>query len=137
MEIIKLKGTDKKLYILVGPLVMDAEVLKQNNGYPFKTSEEHTWYIAVDKKRVVGFLPFIPKGKHRIYMDNYYIEGDHADVFDELLEAIIKDFQDKSDITALVHKRHVDSFKRNHFQMIKNWKNYETMQYYLEMEVEE
>ena len=136
MEIIKLKGTDKKLYTLVGPLVMDAEVLKQNNGYPFKTSEEHTWYIAVDKKRVVGFLPFIPKGKSRIYIDNYYIEGDNADMFDVLLDAITDDYYEDSDITALVHKRHVDSFKRNHFQTIKDWKNYETMQYNPEVEVE-
>ena len=136
MEIIKLKGTDKKLYICVGPLVMDAEVLKLNNGYPFKTSEEYTWYIAADKKRVVGFFPILPKGKHRIYIDNYYIEGDNVEVFDGLLDAIISDYDEKSDITVLAHKRHVDSFKRNHFHTIKDWKNYETMQYIPEEEVE-
>ena len=137
MEIIRLKGTDKKLYTMVGPLVMDADVLKQNNGYPFKTSEEYTWYIAVEKKKVVGFFPFILKGKHRIYIDNYFIAEDNPDVFDVLLDAITNDYYEDLDITALVHKRHVDYFKRNHFQCIKDWKNYETMQYNPEMEVEE
>ena len=129
MEIIRFKGTDKKLYSLVAPLVMNAEVLKQNNGFPFKTSEEHTWYVAVNGKKAVGFLPFVHKGGRRIYIDNYFIQSDDAVILDALLDQVTDDYYPDTDVTALVHKRHVPLFKRNHFRTTKDWKNYETMQY--------
>ena len=37
IQTIQLHGTDKQLYKIVAPLVMDPEVLKMNNNYPFKT----------------------------------------------------------------------------------------------------
>ena len=74
MEITKLDGTDERLYPLVGPLVMNPKVLKQNNNYPFRTSESYTWYIAREEKRVVGFVPLEQK-KNGYVINNYYIEG--------------------------------------------------------------
>ena len=47
MDIIKLQGTDKKLYELIAPLVLNPAVLRQNNNYPFKTGPKYTWYIAI------------------------------------------------------------------------------------------
>jgi hypothetical protein len=38
MKIMTLQGTDKLLYELVAPLVMNPAILRQNNNYPFKTS---------------------------------------------------------------------------------------------------
>ena len=38
MQILKLQGTDRQLYRLVGPLVMNPKVLKSNNNYPFKNT---------------------------------------------------------------------------------------------------
>ena len=55
IQIVQLHGTDKKLYELVAPLVMSPEVLKQNYNYPFRTSEEYEWFVALDNKHVVGF----------------------------------------------------------------------------------
>lgn len=58
MKVIQLKGLDADLYPLIGPLVMNPKVLKANNNYPFKTTENYQWYIAVDdQEEVVGFLP--------------------------------------------------------------------------------
>ena len=57
IQIVQLHGTDKKLYELVAPLVMSPEVLKQNYNYPFRTSEEYEWFVALDNKHVVGFVP--------------------------------------------------------------------------------
>ena len=37
MDIVKLQGTDRKLYEFVCPLVMNPAILRQNNNYPFKT----------------------------------------------------------------------------------------------------
>lgn len=56
IQIVQLHGTDKKLYELVAPLVMSPEVLKQNYNYPFRTSEEYEWFVALDNKHVVGFV---------------------------------------------------------------------------------
>ena len=47
MQIIQLKGKDKHLYRLLAPLVMDPEVIRANNNYPFKTGEEYVWFIAI------------------------------------------------------------------------------------------
>ena len=53
----ELQGTDRQLYRLVGPLVMNPKVLQYNNGYPFKTGEHYVWYIAIEKQKVMGFIP--------------------------------------------------------------------------------
>ena len=52
MQIIQLKGKDKHLYRLLAPLVMDPEVIRANNNYPFKTGEEYVWFIAIEDKEV-------------------------------------------------------------------------------------
>ena len=39
MQIIQLKGKDKHLYRLLAPLVMDPEVIRANNNYPFKAGD--------------------------------------------------------------------------------------------------
>ena len=47
MQILKLQGTDRQLYRLVGPLVMNPKVLQYNNGYPFKTGEHYVWLSLI------------------------------------------------------------------------------------------
>mgnify|MGYP007079103828 FL=1 len=53
MKIMTLQGTDKLLYELVAPLVMNPAILRQNNNYPFKTSRSHVWYIAFHETAVL------------------------------------------------------------------------------------
>ena len=48
-QIVELKGTEKRLYQLVAPLVMNPVVLKQNYNYPFRTSENFIWFVAVER----------------------------------------------------------------------------------------
>lgn len=36
---------------------MDPDVIRANNNYPFKTSEDFVWYIAIDNRDVIGFIP--------------------------------------------------------------------------------
>lgn len=53
-------GTDKCLYELIGPFVMDPTVIKMNGGYPFKNTEDHVWYIAIrGKNLVMGFISIV------------------------------------------------------------------------------
>lgn len=126
MEILCLKGTDRRLYELVAPLVMSPAVIRQNNNYPFKTSFRHTWYVAVEDDTVVGFMPLkaVASG---LYIDNYYIQGDDENIIGLLLDNIVKD--NDVGLTALVHKRHVEAFGRNHFRVRSEWKNYDKMFY--------
>ena len=114
MEIININGTDRKLYELVAPLVMNPAILRQNNNYPFKTSRRHRWFIALDNdSNVAGFLP-VRNTTGRPYIDNYYVRGDR---------------EDERTLTALVHKRHVIAFEKNGFSTFLEWKNYHKMDY--------
>ena len=76
MKVIQLKGLDTDLYPLIGPLVMNPKVLKANNNYPFKTTANHQWYIAVnDQEEVMGFLP-VENKKSTSVINNYYLKED-------------------------------------------------------------
>lgn len=128
MDIIRLEGTDSKLYALVAPLAMNPAILRQNNNYPFKTSGRYAWYIATSDGRVAGFMP-VKKNGTRLLIDNYYISGDDSALIDILLGAVTGDILPDSSLEALVHKRHADDFKRNGFLTSKEWTNYNKMQY--------
>ncbi|MBF0647213.1 hypothetical protein IR083_00050 [Dysgonomonas sp. GY75] len=53
----KVWGTDLRLHSLIGPFVMNPDVIRLNGGYPFKNTEDHLWYISVKGKNMVtGFL---------------------------------------------------------------------------------
>ena len=65
IQIIRLKGKDKHLYRLLAPMVMDPEVIRANNNYPFKTGEEYVWFIAIEDKEVVGFVTYGEKENSR------------------------------------------------------------------------
>lgn len=57
VHIEKVWGTDHRLYELIGPFVMNPEVIRLNGGYPFKNTEDHLWYISIrGKNMVTGFL---------------------------------------------------------------------------------
>ena len=88
IQIMKLNGTDKQLYKLVAPLVMDPEVLKMNNNYPFKTTDKFVWFVAVSGKKVVGFIPIEQRGNVAI-INNYYIDKDQEEAFSFLLYLLI------------------------------------------------
>ena len=91
IQIMKLNGTDKQLYKLVAPLVMDPEVLKMNNNYPFKTTDKFVWFVAVSGKKVVGFIPIEQRGNVAI-INNYYIDKDQEEAFSFLLIDVVSAF---------------------------------------------
>lgn len=129
MEIININGTDRKLYELVAPLVMNPAILRQNNNCPFKTSLRHRWFIALDNDgSVAGFLP-VRNTTGRPYIDNYYIRGDREDTIEMLLDAAKGEPEYERSLTALVHKRHVAAFEKNGFRTFLEWKNYHKMDY--------
>lgn len=95
MQIIQLKGKDKHLYRLIAPLVMDSEVIRANNNYPYKTGENFVWFVALEDKEVVGFIPVEEKRGKRCIINNYYVNTDgekREEILSLLLTAILKEY---------------------------------------------
>ena len=105
VQIIQLQGTDKRLYELVAPLVMNPEILKQNYNYPFRTSEDFVWFVAVDKKKVIGFIPVEEKKKEYV-INNYYIESNNEDTLKLLLEKVISETNTSKELTSVTFMEH-------------------------------
>ena len=126
VQIIQLQGTDKRLYELVAPLVMNPEILKQNYNYPFRTSEDFVWFVAVDKKKVIGFIPVEEKKKEYV-INNYYIESNNEDTLKLLLEKVISETNTSKELTSVTFMEHSSLFKDLGFSEEKNWTRYVKM----------
>lgn len=125
-QIVELKGTEKRLYQLVAPLVMNPEVLKQNYNYPFRTSESFIWFVAVDGKEVIGFLPLEYK-KREVVINNYYIKGNDAGVLKALLEKVIASMDEDKQLSSVTFIEHQKTFQELGFSVEKMWKRYVKM----------
>lgn len=119
-------GTDKRLYELVAPLVMNPEILKQNYNYPFRTSEDFVWFVAVDKKKVIGFIPVEEKKKEYV-INNYYIESNNEDTLKLLLEKVISETNTSKELTSVTFMEHSSLFKDLGFSEEKIWTRYVKM----------
>ena len=126
VQIIQLQGTDKRLYELVAPLVMNPEILKQNYNYPFRTSEDFVWFVAVDKKKVIGFIPVEEKKKEYV-INNYYIESNNEDTLKLLLEKVISETNTSKELTSVTFMEHSSLFKALGFSEEKIWTRYVKM----------
>lgn len=129
MKIEKLEGTAGRLYQLVAPLVMKPSVLRQNNNYPFKTSERYVWFVAVNKRTVVGFIPVEVRDKTAV-INNYYVAGDDAEVLALLLQEVIGEYGEACKLQSVTHVRHLPVFEENGFCVSKTWKLYVKMEYH-------
>ncbi len=128
IEIIRLGGTERRLYELVAPLAMDAAVIRWNNGYPFKTSGEHTWYVACRGRKVCGFMP-VRRSRGRALIDNYYAEGDDPSVLAALLAEAVKGRDGGARLDAMVQKRHAGVFAGGGFETVAGLTKYDKMTY--------
>ena len=126
VQIIQLQGTDKRLYELVAPLVLNPEILKQNYNYPFRTSEDFVWFVAVDKKKVIGFIPVEEKKKEYV-INNYYIESNNEDTLKLLLEKVISETNTSKELTSVTFMENSSLFKDLGFSDEKIWTRYVKM----------
>lgn len=126
MKIVQLPGTDRLLYELVAPLVMNPAVLKQNYNYPFRTSEDFIWFIALEDNAVVGFMP-VEKKKGELVINNYYIKGNDESILKQLLEEAINRSGEEANLAAVVFIEHSPLFKEFGFTDEKIWTRYVKM----------
>ena len=132
MQIIQLKGKDKHLYRLLAPLVMDPEVIRANNNYPFKTGEEYVWFIAIEDKEVLGFVPVEQKGRKKAVINNYYVKAEgteREELLSLLLLAVIAEFGSETwllnSVTLIQDKEIFEKFE--FISMDKKWTRYVKM----------
>ena len=110
IQTIQLHGTDKQLYKIVAPLVMDKFI----------------WFIAASGKHVVGFLPVERRGKEAI-INNYYIGKDQEEALALLLVDAIAAFDADKTLVAVVQVEHQAIFEKHGFTVEKAWKLYVKM----------
>ncbi|GHU79471.1 hypothetical protein FACS1894145_3700 [Bacteroidia bacterium] len=126
MEIIRLNGDDRRLYYLVAHLVMNEKVLQYNLNYPYKTSDNYCWFIAVEGGNTLGFMPAeLKEGKATL--NNYYVADDDSRVFSMLLKEVVRVLLPDYGIEAVTQVRHIPDFERNGFSIILRWKRYVKM----------
>lgn len=125
-QIIQLQGTDKRLYELVAPLVMNPVVLKQNYNYPFRTAENFVWFIAMEKKKIIGFIPVECKKTERL-INNYYIKDNNEEILKLLLQSIISEMDSDLELTSITFIEHQQVFKEFGFSEEKVWTRYVKM----------
>lgn len=126
MKIISLHGTDDRLYELVARLVMNPDILRLNNNYPFKTSPQYIWYICLINDEVAGFMP-AKETANGLYVDNYYIRNDDREVIDSLIDHMLSAID--VPVTALCHKRHTEAFRSYGFVICTVFAQYNKMQF--------
>lgn len=128
MNIIQLNGEERQLYDSVAHLVMNKEVLAFNNNYPFKTSSDHTWFIATEDHRTIGFIPVELKSNKAV-INNYYIEDDDNQTLTALLNEIVNSSRYSYPIESVTHTRHMRLFEKHGFSVMLHWEKYVKMRY--------
>ena len=95
-----------------------------------KWGPKYTWYIAIEKEQILGFIPIKQTSVSSLMINNYYIKGDNLTILDKLLSEILANINSDIELWATVHKRHVQSYKLKDFRTHIEWKNYERMLYF-------
>lgn len=126
IQILKLQGTDKQLYRLVAPLVMNPDVLKQNHNFPFRTSDNFVWFVALNRKKVIGFIPVENKREGHL-INNYYVEDKKESILRSLLEEVIAAWDDERPLLSLSLIEDRAIFEDEGFAEEKLWTRYVKM----------
>ena len=92
----------------------------------FFSSTDFVWFVAVDKKKVIGFIPVEEKKKECI-INNYYIEGNNESTLKLLLEKVISETTASKELISVTFMEHCSLFKELGFSEEKVWTRYVKM----------
>lgn len=126
MNIISLSGTDKRLYPLVGPLVMNPSVLRQNLNFPFRTSERFSWFVAVEGETAIAFLPVERKAGEWV-INNYYVPKEHIELLIKLLKKALGTLKADRPVSVISFLKDEELFRQQGFKEEKRWTRYVKM----------
>lgn len=123
IEIKRLHGTDKQLYQLVAPLVMNPVILKQNYNYPFRTSDHFEWFVAQnDEEQIPGFMP-VERKQSKYVINNYYVANHDKDLLSLLIGQAVSAFSTQTMI-AIAFRDDEEIFHNFGFITEKRWTLY-------------
>lgn len=126
-EIMEFEGLDPVLYQWVGPLVMNPAVLKQNYNFPFRTTQNFHWYVAVENEEVIGFVP-VERRKGGWVINNYYIKGQDASLLSALLDRIVAvATEERVTLTAISFLKDKEVYLEHGFEEVNLWTRYVKM----------
>lgn len=125
LTIEQLSGLDKRLYELIGPLVMNPRILRQNNNYPFKTTRNHIWFVALENEQVMGFLP-VEKREGKAVINNYYVREESLDLLVRLIQQAMLNLSGY-EWAAVSQTSHCQAFVKCGFREEIFWKKYVKM----------
>ncbi len=126
LQIIQLQGTDPQLYPLVGPLVMNPKVLKQNYNFPFRTNAHFLWFIATEAGEVLGFMPVEQKKSERV-INNYYVKDRNPEILKSLIQKVLESPSDELPLSAVSFIEDKEIFQEEGFSEEKLWTRYVKM----------
>lgn len=105
---------------------MSPSVLRQNNNYPFKTTDRHVWFVATEDEKVCGFMPVEVKDTC-ICIDNYYVPRENTSLLSALTRKAVEEFSGGKPLYVISHATHADTFRTCGFTVRKEWKLYVKM----------
>ncbi|MDR2948272.1 MAG: hypothetical protein LBV71_03595 [Prevotella sp.] len=118
----KIWGTDNRLHQLIGPFVMNPDIIRINRGYPFKNTEDHLWYIALkNKNMVMGFLAVC---NGRICNDFTWQD---CEVLEFLLKKVLDDMEKEMLVSFIAEDYEVGLLEELGFQQERRTKRYVKM----------
>ncbi len=119
MRIEKIYGYQQDLYPWIGPFVMNPDVLRINGGYPFKNSEDHVWYLAVEGKNMVkGFIAYANGA-----LCNDFAWQDN-EILEQLIVAALRDVPARTEVTFIADRNDRPLLEKLGFMITHERKNY-------------
>lgn len=123
IKVLQLSGTEDELYRLVGPLVMNPKVLRQNLNFPFRTTENFIWFLAEEEGQVLGFMP-VERKRIEMVINNYYVQNKNREILSLLLKKVINVLGKQGDLASVTFVEDAELFAQFGFKEEKKWTRY-------------
>lgn len=118
----KIWGTDNRLHNLIGPFVMNPQIIRMNGGYPFKNTEDHLWYVCLKGKNLVkGFLS-VCNG----CICNDFTWQDNS-ILEKLINKALSDMEDGTEISFIAEENELPVLEKLGFILNKKMVRYYKM----------
>ncbi|MEM1123329.1 MAG: GNAT family N-acetyltransferase [Bacteroidota bacterium] len=102
MKIVQHLGQSDFVYQNIGPFAMNGKVISEFKRYPLLTSENHTWFFAMEGEQVLGFAAIEKKGNNATFLNDYTLPKNRKKgIHKKLIQARLK-FAKKQKIKHLV-----------------------------------
>lgn len=84
-------GTHPGMYMYIAPFAMDRKVLREFDGYPIVTGENHRWFLVFNNGDAIAFLSLEVKKKD-VQINYTYVVPDHRGkgIHEELIKEALE-----------------------------------------------